>query len=481
MILKKGLLVLAALIAAALPASADGADSRKMSGGHITEETVWSGEYTVTGPVTVDAGVTLTVKPGTRISFRGKEARLFISGALTAEGTEEDPITFTRDPRSEEGVKWGGVALQSAAKPARFSYCTFSGAKTALATVKSSLSLEDCTFEQNGVAVDINMESVAEISKSTFTENEVGLEVRLKSAVKVEKCLFENNSKFAAALSNGAGGRITGSTFREGGGVLIKQGTNIFLGNNVFSMCRNGIVADQVKHDVRISGNRFEGGEQGIVAVNFSTPWIACSEFRGLDTAVVVTKFSNPLIQNSLFEGNKKAVFANQKSSFPITRNVFRENEVAVHVDLSAYPVISENNFDSNGKDIELGIYMSADWEEKVGSGAISGRQAQQRGSRNLGGVQQPREFPGKVDARRNWWGEKTTAEMEKLGPEGNVGTIDDYFDRNEVTYPRFGGGSYRLDRVMYDSWEKEPVAEAGPLPEGCGDIKKGDGGGREK
>jgi len=59
---------------------------------------------------------------------------------------------------------------------------------------------------------------------------------------------------------------------------------------------------------------------------------------------------------------------------------------------------------------------------------------------------------------------------MKEGGLEANISSIDDYFDRNEVSYPGFGVGAYRLDRVVFKPWAKGPVAGAGPIPEGCGD-----------
>ena len=114
------------------PSLAEDSGPLEIPEGKISDDAVWSGEYIVTGLVSVEAGATLTVMPGSRVTFRGKEARLMVSGVLVAEGSEEELITFTGGPRSVEEGKWGGIMLQSAVKSARFSNCTFSGAETAL-------------------------------------------------------------------------------------------------------------------------------------------------------------------------------------------------------------------------------------------------------------------------------------------------------------------------------------------------------------
>ena len=214
--------------------------------------------------------------------------------------------------------------------------------------------------------------------------------------------------------------------------------------------------------------------------VNFSNPWIACCEFEGLETAVEVGRFSRPLITRSAFRDNRRALAVSQKPNHPVRGNVFSGNDEAIFIDLSAYPEIRGNNFTGNGKDVVLGIYMSADWEKRVGSGGISRMRAAESRSRNLWGVKRPLEFTGKVDARENWWGPERTAEMGSLGPEGNASGIDDRHDRPEVSYPGFGEGSYRLDVVVYSPWRKGRVEEAGPAPGGCADLYPPSPGGGE-
>ena len=244
-----------------------------------------------------------------------------------------------------------------------------------------------------------------------------------------------------------------------------------FIHGNAFRDTRVGIRLDQVGPKVRLSGNTFRGGKAGVLAMNFSRPWIACCEFTALEDGLVATRFSRPLVTNCLFEKNGRGLFAHQKSNFPIRKNLFRGNEKAVFVDLSSYPTIEMNNFEGNGRDIALGIYMSADWEGRVGSGDFSRRRAGSKNSPNLPGIGRSTEFPGEVDARNNWWGERTAREMEEKGEGGNIEAFDDYHDRNEVSYPDWGEGSYRLDRVKYRPWAKEAFPGAGPVPGGCGDF----------
>lgn len=70
--------------------------------GSITEDTTWTlagSPYTATTDITVLSGVTLTIEPGVTVLF-GAGRRMVVNGILIAEGTAEQPITFTRSGTS---------------------------------------------------------------------------------------------------------------------------------------------------------------------------------------------------------------------------------------------------------------------------------------------------------------------------------------------------------------------------------------------
>lgn len=66
---------------------------------NITQDTTWSGDVYIDDNVNVEGSSTLTITPGTRVLFCGeyrlKIGDLFSPGRLIAEGTAEQPITFT--------------------------------------------------------------------------------------------------------------------------------------------------------------------------------------------------------------------------------------------------------------------------------------------------------------------------------------------------------------------------------------------------
>ncbi|NQT65595.1 MAG: hypothetical protein HQ554_05410, partial [FCB group bacterium] len=115
-------------------------------GGHLTEDTTWSPDnnpYLVTSGVYVDAGITLTILPGTIVKFyadyyddlgddqfyfhSGEEpiAKFMrVEGRIIAEGTEQDSIIFTR-MQDEQYYHWGTIYLPEGADRSSFKHCLF--------------------------------------------------------------------------------------------------------------------------------------------------------------------------------------------------------------------------------------------------------------------------------------------------------------------------------------------------------------------
>jgi len=95
-------------------ADASAKDAQEIPGGTITVDTILTpqdGPYQVTGDVTVPAGVTLTIEPGTTLFF-DQDTGIRINGRLLAEGTEYQRIRLTRLPGS--GATWDGLSFNSA-------------------------------------------------------------------------------------------------------------------------------------------------------------------------------------------------------------------------------------------------------------------------------------------------------------------------------------------------------------------------------
>lgn len=94
--------------------------------GEVAGDVIWSGTNLLQGTVTVRAGATVRVAAGARVLL-GSGATLVVNGRILAEGTEGQPIYFTR---ANVGQRWKGIRLIKA-QESSFKHCVFEHADCA--------------------------------------------------------------------------------------------------------------------------------------------------------------------------------------------------------------------------------------------------------------------------------------------------------------------------------------------------------------
>jgi nitrous oxidase accessory protein NosD len=442
-----------------------------IEGGDITTDTTWKGTCRVIGTVRVQPGVTLTLEPGTVVRFV-PDSGLGIRGKLRGVGTAERPILL--EPDGEPGTTtWLGIEIVEEGQVA-IERGRIDRAGAGLKITGGLAELTDAEVTGCGRAVEATMGAGLVLTRCRITGNQEGVTFSHGSTAAVIDSVFEKNENVSLNCGISAGGvKITGTSFAGGNyAMLIKQASDVTVSRCTFSGASLAIGIDQVKTDVRILDNVFSGGPEavGIRLINLATPYLGCNRFTGFKTAVMAERFSSPLVTHNLFEGNQDGAAGLFKSPFPVRRNVFRGNKRAVFADLASYLTVTGNNFAGNERDMVLGISMSADYERRVGTKGVTKENAEGKGSHNIKFLGQgvENEFPDTVDARGNWWGAATTAEMTKGGDGANITAITDGIDTPLVEYPGWAEGKYRMDRVIYEPWEKGEIPEAGPLAGGC-------------
>ena len=158
-------------------------------GGHLTEDTTWSpnnNPYHVIDDIYVDNNITLTILPGTIVKFNAAPLvnensindyfvhyngsnvakMLWVDGKVIANGTEEEPITFTRIQDSLY-YHWGIIYLREEADLSSFKYCYFKNSalmlivlgiipRGAISIYNEGAIVENCNFIDNlcGVFID---------------------------------------------------------------------------------------------------------------------------------------------------------------------------------------------------------------------------------------------------------------------------------------------------------------------------------------
>ena len=76
--------------------------------GHITANATWSDFVNVTGPLTIDPGVTVMVSPGTQIKVVDATTSITLQGTMDIEATKASPATLVP---GTAGGHWAGFAI----------------------------------------------------------------------------------------------------------------------------------------------------------------------------------------------------------------------------------------------------------------------------------------------------------------------------------------------------------------------------------
>jgi murein DD-endopeptidase MepM/ murein hydrolase activator NlpD len=116
--------------------------------GYITSNRVWQGNIELTGYVTVNSGVTLTVNSGAQIRFApGK--KLTINGTLIANGTIANPIVFTSLNASPSPGDWQGIRFTNGNNGSVLDYCEISYATNGLYVDNTNIDVKHSYIHHN--------------------------------------------------------------------------------------------------------------------------------------------------------------------------------------------------------------------------------------------------------------------------------------------------------------------------------------------
>lgn len=371
----------------------------------IDRETVWKGDLHFREPVRVKAGATLTVAPGSRIVFDG--GKLEVAGRLVA-----DAARFS-------GSNWEGIVLKGCDATTVISGGSVTGAKTGI-------------FVGGGAPRIVGV---------ALQENEVGLELKQKSAAEVRDCRIERNRKVGLFIKDESTPQVSGTLIRQNG----KFGIYIYRAI-----------------PERFSGNRFEENETALMIANAgSDPLVEGNRFERNRLAISIDRAARPQLRGNLLRGNQVGIKLYRRADAEIVGNRFEENQVALSLAFSSYPTIAGNDFRGNRRALEL-EYQSSLWESEKGE-ATREAEAGTRGAfgqptghaETAEARRRPEVLTGWVEARNNWWGEEGTAELERLGSEGNPSFIQD--GRDSPTFVE-GGRTWPLDRARFAPWRSAPA-----------------------
>jgi hypothetical protein len=207
--------------------NADAASTISVTGNTISQDAAWTADvpYIISGSITVKgsgAMATLTLLPGAVLKFSQNSsmnigATSGDQGALIAQGTFANPITFTSNEETPAAGDWD--------------YIRFYNTTDAATTV-----LDHCNVQYAGDgnqgAINIK-EASPTIRNTTVTDSaSYGIRVITGSPI-VESCRFNGNGNYDLYYTGIVGGSVTETTITSGIYLLATTNTVAFSGNTI--------------------------------------------------------------------------------------------------------------------------------------------------------------------------------------------------------------------------------------------------------
>lgn len=215
MFLSKRLFV--SLLGLVLPAVLASAATNFISG-EVTSSATWSGTNLLTGTVLIRSNAVVTIEAGARI-LMNTAAVLRVEGQLLANGTSNQPITFTR---STTTTNWGRLIFVRAA-PSRLQHCV----------IEFANSIGD---HQNYYYYDVPCDTNSPPRARTYREAVVALATHLD----IEGCTFRNLPYAPTAdLNTGTGDAIAiisdDRIFSGPASAIVRNSRFVSIGQGVHS------------------------------------------------------------------------------------------------------------------------------------------------------------------------------------------------------------------------------------------------------
>jgi hypothetical protein len=142
-----------------------GDDAPGTISGAITEDATWSGTVEISGDATINAGVTVTVTPGTEISARNGVG-LRVQGTLEVAGTAAAPVSMLP---TADAMTWAGIVVDPGGS-AHLAYAQGTDVAVLMYCHDGSILCHLDHVEFTGISQAIVAEDLALVSDSRITD-----------------------------------------------------------------------------------------------------------------------------------------------------------------------------------------------------------------------------------------------------------------------------------------------------------------------
>lgn len=385
------------------------------------------------------------IKEGTTVIIK-ENVKCIFSGQINIIGKKDNPIVITGEKGSilsfnncpEVNIKHASISnleiMEFNESLAKVNNVELTNNRLALKFAKNSKGLvSNCNIKNNSIGLVSELKSQVELNSTSFIRNEKGIITSQGGIIELKNSELKQN-KVGFYVNNDAKNSIKKNQFIDNeAAVIVHQNSSTEITENSFFKNKTALHTE-VMSTISVLSNKFIDNEVGI---NF-------------------VQYVSGVIKGNNFLNNKSAVNLEKKSSPEVRYNTFKDNENAIFCDFSSYPIITLNNFLDNKMHIKLGIYQSADFENRVGSLQIQVNEALSQQTKRVSDFNKQRKiYVGEVYAKKNFWDDKTLKEMES---KENISSIYDGYDIPEAKYEGFGEDKYRIDVVVFKPYLKQAV-----------------------
>ncbi|MBE0501563.1 MAG: right-handed parallel beta-helix repeat-containing protein, partial [Desulfuromonadales bacterium] len=199
---------------------------------------VWSGTVEIDGDTIFAPATELIILPGTEVVFLPADPardtlqrhpnfigyELIIQGRVTAVGTADRPIIFRSSDLASGAGSWGGINLVES-PDARFEFCQFMQADSAVHGQKSKITVENSLFARNRVGVRF-YDSEILIENNLFHNNQTAIRFHFGAPV-ICLNIIRNNEQGLFVTSYPRDYLIENNTFEQ------NRYGNVILGEEV--------------------------------------------------------------------------------------------------------------------------------------------------------------------------------------------------------------------------------------------------------
>ncbi len=277
-----------------------------------------NGPYLVDGNLTVPAGITLTIGPGTTVLF-GAGVRVTVNGLITAAGTPGNRIRLTR----AAGSNWGGFNFSANHQSNIFAYVDFEYAGSGGAVF--SINNAQVTFERDTFLKMTGVSYMNIYYPQVIIRHSVFGDAGNSGMIAVEN--LDVTGWFI--VDGNLFGSSTGDTdIFHLNHISVKNGPKAILVNNVFIGAGDDQIDDN-ESDSHIEGNLFLNA-----TTNHPLRSASCAVTTGEGTGVSTNLHTQRLVVvRNIFWGNDYGIINKDGSAVEVYNCVFVNNRGGIILD----------------------------------------------------------------------------------------------------------------------------------------------------